>query len=283
MKSSNIKLINWKRFFQIFFTTLVPNYIIASYSVPELMDWNKKILDWFNIPYNGLICSILFFALILIIPFLIHNAKWFKDESALSKENEILIKILHGISLIVNNKKKRFFNSKNKNFENSLDYYLDITQPEIQIGGICDTITNLFKSITNEDSIKLTLISCKDNKLDSYLVMPDENSSVNLDDLNNHKSTARHVMKNKKICIIEDVQNLKKSTPFWKSSNLKIKSLIAYPICCGSNTTFVMCISAKKINVFTNKDSDKYQFLLNEFSQRILLESYLLEIKNKSI
>ena len=38
---------------------------------------------------------------------------------------------------------------------------------------------------------------------------------------------------------------------------------------------------AKIAKTFKNDETKKYQFLLEEFSQRILLESYLLEIRNK--
>ena len=277
----NKKVINWALLLQVFFTTVIPNYIIVSYSVPPIMAWNISVLKYLGIKYESSIFSVIFFVFIFLVPFIVHNLKWFQIENNISEENKFLKRIMHGISTVVDSKKKRFHTFKNKNLGNSGAYFQEITQPEMQIANICTTVTNIFKSITDEDKIKLTLISCKEKHLSSYSYMSDESSSVDILDLDIHNSTAREAMKKQKMFVIEDVDRITGKIPFWKAPNSKIKSLIAYPICCGASTVFVLCIAAKNARTFKKEETKKYNFLLEEFSQRILLESYLLEIRNK--
>ena len=279
----NKKIINWSLLFQVFFTTFIPNYIIVSYSVKPMMEFNKSILSCLGIKYEGVTFSVIFFLFIFILPFIIHNLKWFQNETNITKENIFLKKIMHGISTIVDSKKKRFHTSKNKDLKNSAAFFQEITQPEMQIANICTTITNIFKSITDENNIKLTLISCKDKHLISYSYLSDESSSIEISELDKHNSTARETMKKQKMIIVEDVDKIKDKVPFWKRPNSKIKSLISYPICSGGNTVFVLCITAKNPKIFKDNTIKQYQFLLDEFGKRILLESYLLEIRNQCI
>lgn len=277
----NGKIINWPLLLQVLFTTLLPNYIIVSYSVTPMMNMNKKILGWLGISYDSVIFTIIFIVSVFIIPFLVHNIKWFNAESKYKEENIFLKKLMFGINSVVDYKKKRFHKSKNKNLANSSDYFQDITQPELQIANICVAITNLLIGYSEDESIKVSLISCEKNMLTSYLFISDETSSIGIDDLNNHDSTARKSMQKQKMIIIEDVHRRKTKNSFWKGVNCKIQSIIAYPICCGGKTVFVLCVTSKQKQTFKNSDEKIYQFIFEEFGRRILLESYLLEIRNK--
>lgn len=88
----NKKVINWSLLLQVFFTTLIPNYIIVSYSVEPMMNWNKTVLDSWGIKYDNVTFSVIFFVCIFIIPFIIHNIKWFQTETSISEENQFLKK-----------------------------------------------------------------------------------------------------------------------------------------------------------------------------------------------
>lgn len=277
----NVKLINWPLLLQVFFTTLVPNYIIVSYSVSQMMDFNKSILNKVGIPYDNAIFSILFIICIFIIPFIVHNIAWFNIDIKYKEENKFLKKIMFGINSVVDTKKNRFHASKNKNISNSSLFFQEITQPEMQIANICTTIANLIKGYTDDEQIKLSLIMCRDGMFESYLYLSDESSSVEIRDMNQKPTTAKEAMRKQKMIIIEDVDKIKKKEVFWKAPNSKIKSVITYPICCGSKTVFVVCITSKQSGTFQTKNEKIYQFILEEFSRRILLESYLLEIRRK--
>lgn len=284
MKSSlykKIKLINWLLLLRVFFTTLVPNYIIVSYSLPLFMNFNKKILNFSGIPYNNDIFLCIFILFIFIIPFLIHNIKWFNLENKYKEENILLKKIMFGINSVVDIKKKRFHESKNKDISNSGVFFKEITQPDMQIANICSTIANLIKGYTNDEQIKLSLIMCQNEKFNSYLYISDESSSVKIKDMNQKATTARESMLKQIMIIIENVDNIKKEDVFWKAPKSKIKSVITYPICSGGKTVFVVCISSKQSDTFQKKNEKLYDFILEEFSRRILLESYLLEIRKK--
>lgn len=277
----NRKIINWPLLLQVFFTTLVPNYIIVSYSVAPMMDLNKKVLKWIGIPYDNIVFTIIFIISIFIIPFVVHNIKWFNVDSKYKEENTFLKKLMFGINSVVDYKKNRFHKSKSKNLNSSGDFFQDITQPELQIANICIAITNLLKGYTEDEKIKVSLISCENRTFTSYLFISDETSSIEIEDLNNHDTTARKSMRTQKMIIIEDVNTKKQKESFWKAENSKIKSIIAYPICCGAKTVFVLCVTSKQEQTFKNRDEKIYQFLFEEFGRRILLESYLLEIRNK--
>lgn len=119
----NRKVVNWSLLLQVFFTTLVPNYIIVSYSVPPMMKFNKQVLNWAGISYNNNAFTIIFILSVFIVPFIVHNVKWFKRDSMYQEENIFLKKIMHGISFVVDNKKKRFHKSKNKNLNNCGDFF----------------------------------------------------------------------------------------------------------------------------------------------------------------
>lgn len=159
-------------------------------------------------------------------------------------------------------------------------FFRDITQPELQIANICTAVTNLFKSYIGDDKIKVSLIACKNKICESYLYISDDTSSVSIDDLNTHKTTAKSAILKQKMIVIENVNQKKKKDPFWCIGNSKIKSIIAYPICYGRETVFLICVTAKNKS-FRKKDEKRFQFIFEEFGQRILLESYLLDIRNK--
>lgn len=188
---------------------------------------------------------------------------------------------MFGINSVVDTKKKRFHASKNKDISNSGDFFQEITQPEVQIANICNTITNLMKGFAEDEQIKLSLLVCQDNQFQSYLYISDESSSVEINDMNIKPTAAKETMKKQKMMIIEDVDNKKKKDVFWKAPNSKIKSVITYPISCGNKAAFVVCITSKQSGAFQVKNEKIYQFILDEFSRRILLESYLLEIRKK--
>ena len=275
----NRKIINWTLFLQVFFTTLVPNYIIVSYSVPPMMELNKEFLNWIGIPYNNLAFTIIFILCIFIIPFIIHNIKWFNVDSKYKEENTFLKKLMFGINTVVDSKKNRFHKSKNKNINNSGEFFQDITQPEMQIANICTAITNLLKGYTEDERIKVSLITCRDNQFISYLFISDETSSTEITDLNTHDTTAKQSMRKQKMIVIENVDKKTKKASFWKAGNSQIKSIITYPICCGGKTVFVLCVTSKQEQTFKNSDEKIYQFIFDEFGRR--LESYLLEIRTK--
>lgn len=54
------KVVNWPLLLQVFFTTFIPNYIIVSYSVKPMMDWNKTVLESCGIKYDNAIFSVIF-------------------------------------------------------------------------------------------------------------------------------------------------------------------------------------------------------------------------------
>ena len=86
-------------------------------------------------------------------------------------------------------------------------FFKEITQPELQIANICTSITNLLKGYTSDDRIKLSLITCADRKLSSYFYISDETSSIKIEELNHHNSTAKKTLEIQRMIIIENVSD----------------------------------------------------------------------------
>jgi len=77
--------------------------------------------------------------------------------------------------------------------------------------------------------------------------------------------------------IIESTEKLEKN--WFYSTSSSIKSILCYPIKIGKNIEFIITITSKNENEFKKEEKSTYQLILDELSSRIILESYLNQIK----
>ncbi|HRM91530.1 MAG TPA: hypothetical protein PLK68_13845, partial [Thomasclavelia ramosa] len=124
-----------------FFSTLVPNYVVLSYSIPSLKSWNLQRLSELSINFPPIVYAIIIIILTFIIPHLIQMHKQ-NQEKSLSK---VLSNLLGGITVVVNDKSRRFHTviHQNEHGDDKMskdEIFTTITQPKEQIHSICTAI-----------------------------------------------------------------------------------------------------------------------------------------------
>ncbi len=193
---------------------------------------------------------------------------------------KILQKILFGLDNIVESKRKRFleFISNQVTKKTTEEAFLTITQPGLQMVEIFNNLKHTVGSISSHENIKLSIISCENSKLINYAFHSDDKPSVDISELNEKKSTAKQALSTKKMIFISDVDKRKKGQWFY-DGNSTIKSLICFPVLCGNIVHFVVTITSKEAKAFKNSNCDIYEFILDTYCSRLLLEHYLSIIK----
>ncbi len=197
-----------------------------------------------------------------------------KDIDKRTETNTLLTKIMHGLYDFVIFKQKMYANLN----INDYDLY---EKYNIKLSTICTAISCLLGRAVESDglketeiNIKLSLIECENNYLKAYLFKSDATPSTKIEELNNHDTAARRTMQTRKMMIIENVDEKKENEFFWKAENSRIKSIITYAICSGSDTLYVLCATAKQEGTFKKCNEKVYEQIFGEFGERILLENY---------
>lgn len=262
----------------------LPNFVILSYSLSSLKAIEYKMLKALSLEWHPVAYPLIIFFLVLVLPYFIQNHKEGKDEM----KNKILTSLLSGISVVVNDKSQRFHKTIH-NTENTKDkiskdeIFTTITQPQEQVRIICQVIFSFFKEFVNEGNLKFILVSCSSGRFIRVINCTSaDDTSKTLPSFLNHKTMAKDCADKKKILIMECKGD--KNVQFYESRKKKsnINSMITYPICNEETTRYVLCLSSHEEFTFKNRDKKVYELILKEFGKRIILESYLNDLKNLS-
>lgn len=266
----------------LFLGTLLPNYVMLSYSVPSLMAVNKSLIKALNFNFAPIVYVLIVIGLTFVIPIFIQNNRT-KNENDKIK---ILGDLLYGITSVVNEKSQRFHSvvHKTENCEDKMskdEIFLTITQPKKQYHKICTALLSLLSRMLDDNEIKLNLVRFSNGKFKSLEVSTSaDDTSKSIPKFLNNDTMAKASAINRQMLIMECKGDI---DSFYEGScGSNIHSMITYPVCNEEGARYVICLSSHADYTFKKRDEKVYNLILSEFGKRIILESYLDDLKGQA-
>lgn len=270
-------------FKDLFLGTLLPNYVVLSYSISSLMNVNKGIVHSFHIHLEPIVRAFIIIVLTILIPVIIQIKRAKKDGDKI----KILGDLLYGITSVVNDKSRRFHSvvHRAKHNEDKMskdEIFTTITQPKQQYHSICTALLSLISRMLDDNDVKLNLVSYSNGKFISLEVSTSaDDTSESIPAFLNNNTMAKFSAINKKMLIMEckgDVESFYEDT----INGSHIRSMITYPVCNEEGARYVICLSSHVDYTFKRRDEKLYNLILSEFGKRIILESYLDDLKGQA-
>jgi len=262
--------------------TIYPNYLLFSYSASGVMTFNKelfvalKMLDFVS-QNKGWINPILIGSIfyVPVVGFILNGKLTKKIEL---NENKVIRELICAFDSIVGSKKKRFNKCLQEiNPERNLgEVFKEITKPIQQITVISENLKKVFENICDDKTMKVSVVLCESGSMNRYIYMSDDEASITIDELN-QKSVAKESFKAKQMKIYRKGS---KKTFNYVEKNPKITGVISFPIICGKSVYLMINITSKSLHPFKHSDQI-FEYALDNFSCRYLLESYLLKIRKE--
>lgn len=273
-----------------FFIFAAPAYIALSYRIDEIMSFNiesLKAINLFEIASSHKTKLVIFIA--FIIPLIFTFIKRMLEERA--NENietfhrqmyDVSGKIFVVLNDVLSIKRKAVLNclSIKEKIPNSTIALNDVIKPTEQMSKIFEGIMYIFKKLTDNDHVKVSIIECQSQKMYKYLYKSDDDARIGIDELNEKRSTARQCCAKKRLVIYESTSNLIRRNWFY-GDKTRIKSIMCYPVMSGKNILFVISLSSKEEKTFKESERKKYELIFEQLSYRLLLESYLSRLLKK--
>jgi hypothetical protein len=258
----------------------IPNLILLTYSIPELKSFVKSLLSKINLyAFFNQYKVVIILVFLVPVPFIISKLESDYEYNSNKVNISILQKLLLAIENIINEKRRRFQQEVNINRKSKEEIFLAITKPKTQITHILTNMTAFFSQITDDNTIKGSLISCKDKQLKNFFIQTDDLPKVSIDDLIKYNSLAKSVLDSGKIMIENDTS---RSKIFWNNSGTtSIKSIICYPIFNGNHIDFILSITSKNTGCFKKFPTEQLKWLLTQFEHRICVENHLLQLRGE--
>lgn len=220
---------------QIIFTALLPTVLGLAYSYPDTQVHLNKL----GIAANISIMLVFGFVLPLF-----GNWVFEKRRKKNLRELDTLYLILSGIDDVVASKRQSFYDAI-ESVDNQ-NAFQTITQPVTQLNLLTSALCNVITPLSNVSKLKATLILCNERGLDSYLsIVGDDEPSIEIDELNNNDSLAKHVFNTKHFAYIQDTIE-DHSTAFYRPQYCETNSIYCYPIKVGSDVHLILCLSSKE-------------------------------------
>lgn len=272
---------------------IYPNYIIVSLSNETLKTCNKDLLtviglyDFFQ-TYK-LFALILLLCSAIIIPYLIvivkrKIVKRFIEIDNLKYKN--YVNLLADINTIVGDKKNRFYKAYKDISSHGIEageIFKKITQPQLQIESIGTNIYIHFKNLHKEaENLRISIMECKNESITKYIFFYPRQFTphTSIIDLNTNKSTAGYALRNRRIIVIEDTKNNKDYFQNPREVEQRKKSsILSFPVVDEDNLVIFIITLCAKNKVFIEKNLDYYNKILLIFSERLLIEYYLFNLK----
>lgn len=267
-----------------FFIFAAPAYIALSYRIDEIMAFNIGSLDTFGmLKFATEHKTKLVIFIAFIIPLFFTFLKRLIEEQADERKEtfhrqmyDVSGKIFVVLNDVLTIKRKAVLNcltikEKTPGTEIKLN---DVIKPTEQMSKIFEGFMYIFKKITDNDHIKVSIIECKDQKMSKYLYKSDDDARTDIEELNEKRSTARQCCAKKRLVIYDSTANLIRRHWFY-GDKARIKSIMSYPVMSGKKILYVISVTSKVENTFKEKERKKYELIFEQLSYRLMLESYL--------
>lgn len=215
-----------------------------------------------------------------------------------SKKSHIYaVTILESLESVVNKKYKRFVDTLNGYGDHSPQkktIFQDITQPDIQIEALMDSLVNCLKSLNveNDDlALRITLFKVHQSKPNKvvYNFPYDAPLRTSIGEFCDTNSTVSKAIASKKITIVEDtIKELKKNEKErqyirGKTPENETYSIACYPVVFAKDTSviYVISVSSSFRNFFNNKNISLYELIFKRYANRLALEHCLKLLKER--
>lgn len=276
----------WKRIvFKHLLGNFIPTFIPIFYTVPAVKSFTISLIKK-NVSKNTyddisqLWVQIAIIALVYFItPILKDELNQYakRKENFLQEKQEKIQTLMACVSVVVNEKKKRFYSFSKNGLSNIQNVFNEITQPLLQMLTIVKSVQSFYQETLHDKNIDCYLYDVKCGCVCAEKACTCiGNSQIDLQNVQNNRYVKDCISK-KDMKIIPNIST--KKDELLNNSNLdRILSAIFYPIRNGTQVEYIIIV-ASKTKSFEKKDKELYKYVLEEFSNRIELESYLNQIK----
>lgn len=211
----------------------------------------------------------------LIIPCLVYVLVEYLEFRNKKSGYDTLLYLMSNIDNVVKEKRQRFKEARNSNYKTEGTIFRNISKPRSQIKCLCQAFCLMMQFLTDDEMVKSSILYCKKSTIGDVLAVCGEDSiKCKIEELNN-QSLAKEVVDTGKPIIINDTD---KSAIFFKPKGCRAKSALALPIFDGNELVFVVCFSSPNKGCFKENRIAKYERIIEEISDRVLLEWHLHEL-----
>ena len=233
--------------------------------------------------FTGISYYLLLFSPIIIVVIADFWQHW--SNSDLKKiPNEGYKAVLRAFNMIVDVKLKRFNNAMR---EQKWPLCLEVTKPDDQIKTILTNLHNTLRFLTKNEELKVVLAEVKNSGLTgTYYTAPEGHDPGFMKDDLHGDTFFDLVLKEKKFQCHENLEELfnssrKKRHYKFKNNIVDKGSIVGFPVIdAQQNIRYILTIKSDKTDL--NKLFDKkYSGILTMFYDRLLLESNLIQIRDK--
>lgn len=269
-KNNIIQKLGWQLFGCIIPTLM--GIVASSSTVKEFIldrspGWLKTCLS------TGWMQVLLILIGAIVIPLTIYYIIEYNEYRKRKTGYEILLYLISNIGKVVEKKRHRFRDIRNSNLKSDVAIFRRITKPVEQISQLCQSLCLMMQFLTNNKEVKSTLFRCKKGEIiETMAVCGEDELKARITELNK-RSLAKQVLVSGKSIIASNVDN---EVNFYKPKGCKTKSVYIHPIYEGDEVLFIVCFTSQQKNTFKKNDIRKYEDIIEEFSNRIMLEWHLL-------
>jgi transcriptional regulator with GAF, ATPase, and Fis domain len=224
------------------------------------------------------LCVIIFFALLsTIVVYLIERYNNKTREDGI----DLLADILANISVVVDQKRTRFKETLEK--QTGRNKLKSIANPSSQIKWLCISLCSVMRTFTGDKNLKSSIVLCSNGDITDYLAICGEDApKVNISELNEN-SIAKSALTSQTPIIIEDTKENKSlhDKYFYKPKACTIQSMCSFPVLVGDKVALIISFTSARPKTLRTDFIEVYKIIIKEFSDRILLEKYLLDLISK--
>lgn len=211
----------------------------------------------------------------IVIPAIVYCSIEYYEYRKKKTGYDILLYLMSNIGKVVEKKRKRFKSIREANLKSDSAIFRHITKPDEQIPQLCQALCLMMQFLTNENDVKSTLFYCKKGEIvKTMAVCGEDDLRAQLSDLNNH-SLAKHVLDTGKFVLVNDTD---KEPKFYKPMGCRTKAIYIHPIYEGGKILFLLSFSSPQRNTFNAEHISKYESIIEEFANRIMLEWHLFAL-----
>lgn len=278
IRSSNFYIVITKLLVQII-CCISPTIIGIVLSLPKAKEWiinhlPKDVGEFLKI---GWIQLLLIFISTMIIPCLIYLLVELRNINGRRSGYDTLLCLMSNIDKVVESKRQRFKNARERNYKSDATIFRNITKPREQITSLCEAFCLMMRYLTNDYSVKSSIMLCVNSEISEILAVCGEDTVKCSVAQLNRSSLAKSALTQGRSQI---VKNTKRSNVFNKPKGCKAKSALAVPIYDGDKIMFIICFSSVNLRCFKKKSLGIYEKIIEEISDRVLLEWHLYKLLN---
>jgi hypothetical protein len=139
------------------------------------------------------------------------------------------------------------------------------------------------RTFTGDKNLKSSIVLCSNGNITDYLAICGEDApKVNISGLNEN-SIAKAALTTQTPIIIEDTkENKSLHDKFYKPKACTIQSMCSFPVLVGDQVALIISFTSARPKTLRTDFIEVYKIIIKEFSDRILLEKYLLDLISKN-